>query len=220
MNKAEEGNMLFIIMIAIVLIGLLSVAIRGNGSDSNIDREDYIIKASQVMQYGTELEQAVATILHNGVSESDLRFAHPDAPSYGDITSSPERQVFAPEGGGAERREPPKGVNDGTSWQFNAEYIYPQVGSSRGDLVAILPNVDKAFCDVVNERIGYDTSSTYPADDGGLCPYSGASTPFTGTFAASTGFDNATFSIKPALRGCFSCGGGTSYHFFHVLLAR
>lgn len=222
MKTPENGNMFFIILIAIALVGLLSVAIRGSGEDANIDRENFSIKASQVLQYGVELEQAVKLILQDGASESDLRFAHADALStYGDISTTPEYQIFSVSGGAAEYRTAPKGVNDGSNWEFYGTYQYPQVGSYRPDLVAILPNVDKGFCDVINNRVGLDIESTYPAQDGGgSCPYSGTSDQFVGTFSLNGTLDETTFSSMPAMHGCFSCDGDTTYHVFQVILAR
>ena len=81
--SSESGNVLVIILLAVVLIGLLTAAIQGsnNSESANIDNETLAIRASEVQRYASELERAVTYIMQDGKSESDLRFAHPDAHS-------------------------------------------------------------------------------------------------------------------------------------------
>ncbi|MCB9988168.1 MAG: hypothetical protein H6868_02405 [Rhodospirillales bacterium] len=221
-SDPESGNVIFFILLAIVLIGLVTAALRSGGDEgSNIDRENLVIKTTQVRQYAGELERAVVFVMQNGISEVDIRFAHPDAPSdYGDITVNPTNQVFGRTGGGAEYRQPPSGLNDGSNWEFYGGTHMPDVGSSRAELIAVMPNVTQEFCDKINEMDGYD-SAVQPTD-GGTCLYSGTS----GRFGDATQFSGApnttteaTFTVKPAMQGCVECADN-SLHFFHVLMAR
>lgn len=232
--SSQSGNVFFMILAAIVLIGLLTAAIRSTSQPggSNIDSETTALNVSRVRQYATELEHAVQLVIANGVSESDIRFAHPDASSdYGDITSTPTRQIFDPAGGAAEYRAPPANVNDGSAWEFYGGTALPDVGSDRADLIAVLPDVDAAFCAKVNEINGYDTA-TQPQDTGGSaasgsspgdCLNGGAAARFSDTeqfYATPNTTDEASFTHKPATEGCALCALDGKYHFFHVLMAR
>lgn len=219
----QSGNVLFIILLAIGLLGALTFAIQGTGQQNgNIDRETTIIRVSEVRRYASELERGVHYILQNNYSESDIRFAHPNAHTdYGDLDSDSDKtdQVFDGEGGGAKYRPPPSGVNDGSAWEFYGHTAFAHVGSDEAELIAVLPNVTQAFCDAVNDSVGYDVQP----EDSGTCVYGGA----TERFDASTQFFSspnttveATFSVKPSLQGCVECTGDNSLHFYHVLLAR
>lgn len=234
-QRAQAGNVVFMILLAIVLIGLVTAALRMGGMEgANVDKETTLVNATTVKQYASELERAVAFILtDNNASEVDIRFAHPDAAAeYGnDYSVTPRNQVFSPQGGGAEYRLPPSGVNDGSKWEFYGRTALPDVGTSRAELVAVLPNLTSGFCNQLNKMIGYDVTTT-PTDDGAgapQCIHSGAAYRFSNTdgltgtsddFSAAPNTVNAaSFSITPATEGCVTCAD-SSRHYFHVLLGR
>jgi hypothetical protein len=226
----ESGNLIFMILLAVVLIGYLSVAIMksGNSDGANIDSETVIIQASQIRSYVGELERGIRYIQqNNNLSEEDFRFAHSDANAdYGDITTNPQFQMFHRDGGGASYRRPPSGINDGSPWEFYGGTAAPAVGSDRADLIAVLPNVTQAFCEYIN------TSNSQPAtlSDTGTCLHQGAS----GRFNSSTQFDSSpntmdenafaqdtTISaVKPAPQACVTCASDGANHFYHVIYAR
>ena len=134
-NAGQSGNVLFIILIAVVLIGALSAAIlsSGNSENAQIDKETLALRQSEVQRYAAELQRAVGYIMQNGVSESDIRFAHPDANAdYGDLSADadPSDQVFHKDGGGAGYQAPPSGVNDGSAWEFYGHTALPEVSSA------------------------------------------------------------------------------------------
>ena len=224
MTNSQSGNILVIILLAIILIGALTVAIQGTGQqNANIDKESLIIRATEVQRYASELARGVAFIVQNGHSETDIRFAHPNANTdYGDLGADADTtdQVFAKDGGGAMYRLPPENINDGSAWEFYGHTALPEVGSDRAELIAVLPNVSQEFCVQVNELIGYDPT-VQPADPA-TCIHGGASV----RFDAATQYNDATpntvndvtFSIKPSMQACVRCGA--FYHYYYVLMAR
>lgn len=238
---AERGNILFMILIAIALIGLLTVAIQGSGSsrNSNIDNETLIIRATEVQRYASELERAVMFVLQNGVSESDIRFAHPNNNSdYGDLSADTDKsdQVFDRAGGGALYRDPPADINDGSAWEFYGGTHLPSVGSDKADLVAVLPNVTDQFCTKINALNGQTGT---PADTGsgaasgadpGDCVFLDAAGRFDGSqqfYSTPNTVDETTFAqdattsaAKPAPQACVVCARDSANHFYHVILAR
>lgn len=221
-QTAQSGNVIFFVLLAVVLIGLVTAAVRSGGDGANIDKENILLKATQVRQYAAELERGVGFIMQNGASESDLRFAHANATSdYGDISTSSETQVFHRDGGAAEYRTAPTGINDGSQWEFYATSHLPRVGTSAADLVAVLPNVTEDFCDRINKMNGQD--SAQPLDDAtGGCINGGSSARFaTGnTYSGSPNtLDEDSFTSLPATQACVECSDN-SLHFYNVLLAR
>lgn len=227
---AQSGNMLVYILGAIFLMGLLVMLVRGSSNTGGgIDSENVVIKASQVQQYAGELERAVAIVIRNGHSEADIRFNAPNAPSaYDDpVDNAPEsRQVFAGDGGAAEYRSPPPGVNDGTPYQFFATTHIPDLGTNtlgamRAELVMVLPNVTDAFCERINEQNDQTLTLTDAHDpSGGGCIYDSGSE-FVGSFASGTinTLDESFFTHLPPKQACVRCQGG-GLHFYHVLMAR
>ncbi len=211
----------------IILLGALTVALRNtNSGQDNIDTEDYVLKANQVQKYGADISYAINNLLGNGLSEADIRFAHPDAPTdYGIITTTPTHQVFAPTGGKVTYATPPDGVNDGSPWEFFATTDIPEVGSDKAELIAVLPNVTEGFCSVINGKLGF-TKGTQPTDHASGttpdCVMGASAQRFTGSFSdvSPNVLDETTFSRLPSLQGCVRCRSDSAYHYYYVLLAR
>lgn len=231
-TTSESGNIIFFILLAIVLVGLVTAALRSGGIEgANIDREDMVIKVAQVRQNAAELERAVTLVMQNGISEVEISFAadHPSAAAYGTYNDNPRAEVFNPKGGGAIWRKPPSGVNDGSFWEFYGTTAAPGIGTDRADVIAVLPNVVKPFCEAVN-KINGQSETTIPTDDAscisggtvfvGLTPPNSTPNPFNdpGSPMTENDFRQGPDSVAPAGQACVSCGG--VYHFYHVLLSR
>lgn len=221
-TNSQSGNILIYILGAIFLLGLLVITVRGsNTPGAGIDPEQLAIRVAEVQQYGDELERAVTYVLRNGHSEVDIRFAHPDAASaYGDITDIPSRQVFSRDGGGAAYREPPRGIQTSvTPWVFTGLNAIPSVGSNNLDLSAMLPNVTKDFCTMVNDKNNIDNPLGEPPQDPDSFDISGL---YAGSFTGTLQIGTAA-QIGSKLEGCVE-GNSTppsdSYHYYRVLLVR
>jgi hypothetical protein len=241
LRSNERGNILFMVLIAVALIGLLTAAVMnsGGGESANIDDETLVIRASEAQRHASEVERAVLFIIHNGKSEADIRFAHPDAPSsYGALPADtdPTDQVFHQNGGAAGYKAAPEDVNDGSAWEFYGGTAIPGVGSDKADLIAVLPNVTQQFCDRINKLAG---QSSTPEDTGaglasganpGECVNLGDNGRFNDTqqfYATPNLMDESTFEqdpeiseARPALSACVHCAADDNLHYYHVLLAR
>jgi hypothetical protein len=223
-SSSESGNILVYVLLGIVLLGLLTAALRQSGDQGkDLDQERLNIKAGQVQQYAAQIAQGVATMVEGGVSEAKLKFAHPDGDSdYGLISVEPTEQVFSTKGGNIPYKLPPAGVNDGSKWQFYGTTDIPQVGSDKAELIAVLPNVTKEFCVMIDRQLKLgdtppvdDNTSTTPDCVGSLT----AAHKFSGTYMDPPNeLDPTTFSRLPMSQACVSCGA--SYHYFYVLLSR
>ncbi len=220
--------MLVYILGAIFLMGLLVMLVKGSSNPGGgIDGETAVIRVSDAQRYAGEVERAITMIMRNGHGESDLRFFVPNTTS---ATSDTEktRQIFDTLGGGAEFRDPPQGVNDGTPWTFSSRTHIPSVGTNddtkrKAELLMVLPNVNETFCARVNEANGQTTLNLAlnhdPSGEG--CIYTPDET-YDGTFLSGTAanaLDKDTIPHNPAVQACIRCQGG-NLHFYHVLLAR
>lgn len=213
--RSESGNILIYILLGIVLIGLLTVALRQGGDPGkDLDGERMTITASQVQDYASLLQGGVNSLIERGVSEADLRFAHPkNISGYGTITTTPTNQVFHPDGANVAFKLPPANVNDGSRWEVIGNLAIPHVGSDRPELVAILPNVTQQFCTTINRQLGVTIENPI------ACTFLPA-TQFMGTYPTSpVTYADTVFSKSPVLQGCAECGDGSRYYFY-VLLSR
>lgn len=226
-NNPESGNVLIYIIGAIFLIGLLTVILKGATTPgSGIDYEAMVLKASKVRSYAAEVERGVSYVLRNGHSETEISFAHPNAPSaYGSYGSNPSAEVFNPQGGGAEWKD-----NDSTiqtsdeDWVFTATSDMNFVGDSNNmDLVAVLPYITEDVCLYINEQTGIDSDPIENLDNFGDAY---VLTPFSGSFAGGEVFLGDT-PTEYKMEGCAreAAGGGGSMpdgtmFYYKVLLAR
>jgi hypothetical protein len=236
--------MLFIILIAVALIGSLTAAIMSTSDpeSANIDDETLVLRASEIQRHASEVERAVLYIMQDGKSEADLRFAHPDAHAdYGDWSADPDLtdQVFHPDGGAATYRNPPNGIQTSTGgdWEFYGATDLPGVGSDRPDLIALLPNVTQQFCDAINK---INNQSGTPTDTGSGsvsgttaadCIYQGDAGRFDDTQqffdVTPNTTDETTFAQDPeisqpltATQACVRCASTGANHVYHVLMSR
>ena len=223
--SSESGNVLLFILIAVVLIGILTVAMRGSGdSDQKIDDEKMSLKVSQTMSYVRNVEAGIKTLLNDkGLSETEMLFAHDLAHAdYGTIVAlNQAQQLFDYDGANVVYQTPVDGINDGTNWEFMGQTHAPGVGSSdRSDLLLVLPNVTQAFCEKVNEYVGYG-AGVIPTDSS-ECVYVTTARYDTGDQfddVSPNTMDEGTF-VTPAHKACVQCVATGDYHFYSVVLDR
>ncbi len=220
---------------AIVLLGILVIMVKGSTTPgAGIDNETLQLKVAEVQQYGMELERAVTYIMRNGYSESDIRFAHPNHSSaYGDITDDPGRQVFAREGGGATWQDnDPRIQTVDTDWLFTGSNQVEQVGSTGGlgtpqssELLAILANLNRDICLAINDKIGVTNPAGNPPNNQSSMRFApGNGWEWTGSFGnhLMIGDGAPNYYIDGNSEACIigRDGGGNTYVYFRVLLAR
>ena len=226
LRPSENGNIFVMAFLAVVLLGLITAAIRGTGAGKqSISKETLNVRVSQVLEQANEFETGVRLVLENGASESDIRFAHPDAPSqYGTIATTPKFQVFSQTGGRATYHTVPTDILvSGTGkWEFYGTSRAPDLGSNLTEIMAVLPNVTAEFCRAMDTRVG---QTNIPVDQvtGATpdCVQSGSTYRFGPSYTFATPgntFQANSFDYPPVTNACISCG--SAYHYYHVLLGR
>src|SRR5262245_7145714 len=116
--KSQSGNALWFILIAIVLLGALTMLLTRSGSTSsqsgNVER--LRITASQILRYAKGLESAVDQMKTRGVSENEISFQNSTtATNYTNATCTrTDCKVFDVGGGGQDYKAAPSGANDGS----------------------------------------------------------------------------------------------------------
>ncbi len=104
----QRGNILFLILLAVVLFAALSYAVtssmRGGGKDGG--SEGASVKAAQIIQYATLIETTFMRLKLSGCGIDQISFEHPEATAAGlnyangRAPSNKSCHMFEPEGGG------------------------------------------------------------------------------------------------------------------------
>ena len=232
-RKGERGNVLFLILIAVVLFAALSYAVTQSSRSGSGDagKETNLINSAQITQYPASVKTAIIRMTINGVTDSELKF---NAPSDFGALTNPAQGVFHPSGGGAVYASAPADVmasgSQGT-WYFNPNFEVVNIGTNStgaaagNEFIAFLPGLKSAICQKINEEVGigstipvatndvavkyadlYDDtkSDTIPAD---------VANTVLGTAAGTTALVGQAY-------GCFRNTSSGDYVYYHVLVER
>lgn len=231
-THSQRGNALWYILIAIILIGALTILVTRSGSNTSqtADIEQLRIKASQIMRYAKGLEAAIDRMKMRGISENSISFENTTtATNYTNAACTvSDCKLFDTGGGGEQYREPPEGVNDGSEWIFTgannvgttANPVGRTAAQTGNDLLMLLPNANSDLCIQINRDLAVGTAGTLPTDASGL-----VTTAFTGAYANATNLidGNPTpFELDAKRGGCFinTAPNPDVTYFYWVLLAR
>ncbi|MAM34377.1 MAG: hypothetical protein CMH28_04815 [Micavibrio sp.] len=176
-QKKENGNILFLILIAVVLFAALSYAVSSSQSGGqNADRERSTIAASTLIQEITLIKNTIQRMkILNNCSDEDITFVY-DSDLDNDLDSdddywnlnlpSTKCYVFHPDGGGLRFPEPAKDIGAGSEIIFTGFNWVDDVGTSAADLIAITTNITRTACDQINRELGAPTTNGEPVEEG------------------------------------------------------
>ena len=178
----QRGNILFLILLAVVLFAALSYAVtsstRGGGKD--ISAETAQSRAARYLQFSTNMANIVQRMALNGVKDVEFKFAgnYRSTNGNGFCGSNPNCavgsacDVFHPSGGGALPLKfediaftPPGCCSASPSLTMPGNVTFGQggvagIGTDAPDLVMMIGGVDPATCNEINRSMGITTSFT------------------------------------------------------------
>ena len=231
----QRGNILFLILLAVVLFAALSYAVtsstRGGGND--VSDEKAKTEAAQIMQFGTLMENTVMRLLTSGnCSDSQITFSNTVYKTYAGAaldTSNPNSppdkhcQVFDQAGGGVSAQVMPANTltspSGGLPTAGHVQFLsikWEGVGTSAPDLVMRVPFLNAKTCQQIDQAI-YGSNAILQDGIGGWAYYNGGYSG-TGVIGDEEPMANSRRS------GCFQWPGGglgaNDIHYYHVLIAR
>ncbi|NCT40232.1 MAG: hypothetical protein GW778_01025 [Alphaproteobacteria bacterium] len=237
-QNTQNGNALFFILIAVVMLGLLTMILSRGGSNTEQtgDFERNSIMLGQVMRYAKSVENAVQEMRLRDISENEISFensitsidyTNPNCDDASD-RNFPRCMIFDVGGSGLSYRNF-SGANDGSDWIFTsannvgttARPIGTTTAGSGNDLIMLLPNIDAALCTQINRDLGVGTTGTIPAETTGI-----DTTEFTGSYPSASLIvldgDPTPFELDGQAAGCFTDENASPAvtYFYQVLLAR
>lgn len=224
-RRKESGSAFFIILVVVVLFAALSYAVsRDNGGTKSLSQERVRLLASEILDTGNRLSDAVARMRLHGIADTAVSFENGgsfiNAGCLNDTC-----KVFS-SGGGLDVESAPVGANGGEAWGFTGDLAITNAGTSAADLVALLPNISADVCHRINVLTGIEAESDSPPS----LATSYVTTEFTGSYNG-TPLAVTNAAINGQKSGCFEAdmsgsaipsisGGSGIYVFFQVLAPR
>ncbi len=191
-RHTQNGNVLFLILIAVALFAALSFAISSSlrSGDTNASVEQRSAAASQILQYASGLRSTIQRLILSGCTEQQLSFEGPPFSGSGAYfnPNSPANfscHIFHNNGGGQSPwfyQTQIQGQNVFGSYRsplYNVTWGVSRIGNNRGDLTMILGMTDGNLCRELNQRLGVNNPSGQPPHRNG----SHIHTPFAGSFS-------------------------------------
>jgi hypothetical protein len=232
-NYQENGNVLFLILIAVALFAALSYAVtqstRGGG---DAGREKSVISIASTLQQAAAIKQAVLRMkLINGCDDNDISFHSSQFPytHFQHTPSAPDTcNIFHGDGGGVAFTQPDLSLLDSSksatidygNWSLTGGVQFVGAGDVDGsagcpgcDLTLILASLTQDVCQEINDNLGISGIPTYgDSVETGSFP----SILFSGTYAA---WD--TVNVDYNTQGCFEeLNDDQRYLYFNVLIER
>ncbi len=241
----EAGNVLFILMIAVVLFAALGFTVANmlrQETPGTISGERAGLLAGEILDLGRSTRQAIQDLrISHDCGVDDISFEHSALSGY---THTPvakdECKIFGPDGARLSYIAPAGELLDTSQ---NAETRYGEIVFSgeicvaglpdgawddcesdsidNEELVMVIPFVNQEVCLKINDALGVENPSGNAPIDAG-CSWS---TVFDGTYSDAQSIGAATGELEGKMQGCYrhDAGCGThngSYHFYQVLITR
>ncbi len=242
----ERGNILFLILLAVVLFAALSYAVtsatRGDGKNASGEKAELV--ASQIMQQAFNLENVITRLrVSGGCKDNEISFENPTVSGYTNANTPVDGhcKVFDPAGGGLSWITFPDGGSETASaayqylsipvagvgaWQENqsARCVVQsaQIRETCSDLAVVLVGVPDKICAIINAKTGIAA----PYVESGAISAMGV-TKFTGTYSQnSDDIWNPTSGVNGGIQnlgkteGCYQQMPAAIWVYYKVLIAR
>ncbi len=244
MRRSERGNALMYVLIGVVLFAALGYALSqsSRGSTSALTEERTKLAASEIIEYGTIVANAVGQLRLRGFDSTEISFdnnfvSYPNG-NCGDDTC----KIFHPDGAGVVYRVPDTDWLDTINpaptlygeWYFPDKVCVENAGTGGSgcdsddaytDLVIILPYIREEVCVEINNKVGVTNPSDVPPVVTGNA-WATTEDRFAGAFNNDEAISNGTGNFSSKMAGCFegSAAGSTpksdTFHYYQVLISR
>lgn len=227
MHTHQNGNVLFLILIAVALFAALSYAVtKSTSGGGGVSSEKAALTSAQMIQQSAAFSTAIMRLqIMSSCSDTQISFENSTESGYTNATApaSKECHLFDPAGGGLSWQTTDNNMNDGSAWYFSAIGDVPEVGPvvNADELVVMLFNVNDTVCQTINKELGI--GNTIPVDGGDI-----NEAKFTGTYGQDETLSGSIgaldCSVDPLCgqhTGCFKEeNSGERNVFYHVLIPR
>ena len=231
-RRAESGNVLFYILIAIALLASLSYAVSqsSRGGGGQISQERAKLMATEIIDYSDIILKAVTQLRLRGVNDENLCF---DSNTWGyndyyhAACDTASNKLFDLGGAGINLTQPPEGSQlataTNTHWRFTGNGEIEGIGTTCGndncaDLILRAMFLKEEVCKEINNMLGVGPKNAAPPTDSDA-----AGEYFIGAYnyAETIGNEAGGTELSGKKSACFYQTSGTpKYVFYRVLIAR
>lgn len=236
----QSGNALFLILIAVALFGALSFAVTsmGRSGATDVTREQSVITASSMLQYGAAAAQATQRLMMiNGctaeqISLENPELAHPDpwgGTGNANAPSDGRCHLFDSRGGGMAYRRNPTSLDDSVVSKYQrltGRLAVIGVGEDgHADLslmtVLVMNDQTRALCEAYNAGLGLPTTlQTDGINTNDMSVFRGTYTdPGTDAGGHPRRVGDSATDLIGEYAGCFQSNGWGNYYFFYYVMA-
>lgn len=234
-SKSESGNVIVMIFIAIALLGALTFAFTGSNRTSTalLTGTQLEAYASQMISYGSDVQQAVKRLTLRGCSDTEISFENPVSNLNYTNASAPSDDscnVFSPKGGGLVYKimtpeELFPGATQPGQPTFHGNNQISGVGSDAAnggdELTFKYTYVRDDLCMAINDKLGIDNPSGAPPEETDVdFKYTG---PFVGTYNSFDHLIATSADLQGKKAVCVynsSATYGQQNIYYQVLIAR
>lgn len=158
-SRRQSGNVMIYILLALVLIGALTVALtrQSDQGGDNLSYEQAELQASQLIAYSLAAQNIVNQMIMSG---SDVDDINPILPSDGAFNTAPNiHKIYHPQGGGLNFKQasiPPfvaSGVSTKEGWYINKNTNVEWTPTSAKDIILTAFAVERTVCERINFKI-------------------------------------------------------------------
>ncbi len=233
MRNNQRGNALWFILLAVFLLGGLTVLLNRGASntDETGDREKLTIEATELLRFTSSIQASVQRMLQNGISENEISFTNTvyqrcdGSPSFvvNPVCTRPECEIFDTRGGGLKPKLTPEALFENVTCSvfkrgiigLNVKNILG-VGTAASDLVLEVYALSKPACLALNRLSGVENPGGDPPaeNETTFCGFAGDYNCATETFG-----DDAP-EVEGKKNFCTYRALDDAYFFHSVLIAR
>jgi hypothetical protein len=229
-NNSQNGNVLFYILIAVVLLAALSFAVMqsGRGNISAVTEEKARMLATEIIEFSNTMANATAQLRLRGVRDTELCFDHTGwgVANYPNPScSDPATKIFDLKGGGVTWTNASALAMDVTATPDNLWHIYgnnavEDIGTtcnsdSCADLILVTDELRQDICIQINQLLKVDNPLDEPPVDTQI-----DATRFIGTYTYAQTLGDEVTALKGKTGACFENTTTGKYTFYKVLVAR
>lgn len=233
--RDENGNALFLILIAVALFAALSFVVMSSsgGGGKSASQEQAVLYASQIIQSSTAIDNAVTMLsISNECADNQINFANPVFYQYpwshyanANAPADKSCDVYSADGGGVSPTQLPVEAFEPCclGGSRDTEYRYARfsgqgisnIGTSEPELALLISSIKRDVCIELNNKLGVENPSGEPPAISATC-YNGQNG-FDGTYGGT----NTTWcGLDQTKSACVYDDYGPFYYFYNVLLIR
>lgn len=220
---SSSGNVMIYILIALALIGGLTMAIsqqNNSASGQNLDKEKLTALTTKTVAYVGSAKSVVDQMMMSGTRINSLDFTRPSGASFD--TAPYHNKIFHPSGGGLTYQTPDTitfhevSTTPPAGWYFGYFNNVEWTPTTANDVLLVAYQIGRPLCEEINKKI--TGSTAIPVLPGNM------SSRLLGTANGGSANSDLDVASCPACNGypslCIANSGSTSYAYYNIIVGQ